>query len=178
MPACSDSHVKFLSSGMDAAQAMRNIRLSHSRIFSVMVWTVMALASTGCVERRYTIRSNPPGALVYVNGEEIGTTPVSRSFTYYGDRDITLIQDGFETQRVTQPVKAPWWDNLFTEFFSENLIPWTIRDERELNFDMLPVQNAPVGDLMGRAEQLRNEGKSGTPAALTEPKRWFRWFGQ
>ena len=60
-----------------------------------MIWTVMALASTGCVERRYTIRSNPPGALVYVNGEEIGTTPVSRSFTYYGDRDITLIQDGF-----------------------------------------------------------------------------------
>lgn len=116
--------------------------------------------------------------MVYVNGEEIGTTPVSRSFTYYGDRDITLIQDGFETQRVTQPMKAPWWDNLFTEFFSENLTPWTMRDERELNFDMLPVQNAPVGDLMGRAEQLRTEGKSGTPAALTEPKRWFRWFGQ
>ncbi|MEI7921893.1 MAG: PEGA domain-containing protein [Planctomycetota bacterium] len=155
---------------------MRNIRLSHKRILCAMAWVVMAIASSGCVERRYTIRSNPPGALVYVNGEEIGTTPVSRSFTYYGDREITLIQDGFETQRLKKPLKAPWWDNLFTEFFSENLIPWTLRDEREMAFDMQPVQNLPVGDLMGRAEGLRAEGKAGTPAALTEPRRWFRWF--
>ena len=44
---------------------------------------------SGCVERRYTIRTDPPGALVIVNGEEIGPTPVSRSFIYYGDRKIT-----------------------------------------------------------------------------------------
>ena len=28
------------------------------------------LLGSGCVERRYTIRSNPPGALAFVNGPE------------------------------------------------------------------------------------------------------------
>ena len=45
MPGCFDSHEKFLPSGMDAATAMRNYRLSHSRICCAMIWTVMALAS-------------------------------------------------------------------------------------------------------------------------------------
>ena len=33
--------------------------------------------SAGCVQRRMTVRSNPPGALVYVDDYQIGTTPVS-----------------------------------------------------------------------------------------------------
>ncbi|MEI6037860.1 MAG: PEGA domain-containing protein, partial [Planctomycetota bacterium] len=41
-------------------------------------------ASTGCVQRRMTIRSNPPGALVYVDDYQIGATPVSTDFIYYG----------------------------------------------------------------------------------------------
>ena len=67
---------------------------------------------SGCVERRYTIRSDPPGATVIVNGEEIGPSPASKSFVYYGDREITLMLDGYETKTVIQPIKAPWWDNL------------------------------------------------------------------
>ena len=50
---------------------------------------------SGCVERRYTIRSDPPGATVVVNGEEIGPSPASKSFVYYGDRKITMILDGY-----------------------------------------------------------------------------------
>src|SRR5947209_6545212 len=70
---------------------------------------VLAGASVcaGCVERRYTLRTDPPGALAIVNGEEIGPTPVSRSFTYYGDREITFLRDGYQTKTVIQPVKAP-----------------------------------------------------------------------
>ena len=56
--------------------------------------------------------------------------PASQTFYYYGDRDIVLQAPGYETQRVIQPIKAPWYDNLLTEFFTENLSPFTIRDER------------------------------------------------
>lgn len=146
------------------------------RIRAIGLLLMLSALAGGCVERRYTVRTNPPGALVYINGEEIGKTPVSRSFTYYGDREITLVQDGFETQRVVTPIKAPWYDNLLTEFFSENLIPWTIRDERELAFDMQPVRNADTGDLLGRAEAMRAEGQIG-PAPPPEPRRGlFGWF--
>ena len=171
-----DAHISGIShAGMDADAMNANHRKDRTFRASWLILTLAVLCG-GCVERRYTVRTNPPGALVYVNGEEIGKTPVSRSFTYYGDREITLVQDGFETQRVITPMKAPWYDNLFTEFFSENLIPWTIRDERDLVFDMLPVQNAPTGDLLGRAEALRADGQSG-PNEEPQPRSgFFGWL--
>ncbi len=120
----------------------------------------MALLSVGCVDRRYTIRTDPPGALVYVNGEEVGASPVSHSFTYYGDREITLVADGFQTQRIIQPVNAPWWDNDLTDFFSENLVPFTLRDDREFAYRMQPSVNPPSADLEARANALRAEGQA------------------
>ena len=119
----------------------------------------------GCVERRYTIRTNPPGALVVVNGEEIGPSPVSRSFTYYGDREITMMLDGYQTQTVIQPINAPLWDNYVTEFFVENMIPYTFRDEREFSYQMTPIALPAQNDLVSRAEVLRSQ------AAVPPPPR-------
>ncbi len=131
---------------------------------------------TGCVERRFTIRTDPPGALVYVNGEELGPAApaVSRSFTFYGPREIVLIADGYQTQRIIQPVEAPWYDNALTDFVSENLIPWTIRDEREFVYRMAPAVNPPTGDLVERAEALRGEAQLPPPPRR---KGLFGWLG-
>lgn len=129
---------------------------------------------SGCVIRRYTIRSEPPGAQVIVNDEEIGPTPVSKSFTFYGDREVTLIKDGYATKTLIQPMPAPWWDNLLTEFFSENLVPFTLRDEREFKYDLEPAQPPAANDLYGRAESLRAEA-----LAPPKPRRsgFLAWLG-
>jgi hypothetical protein len=128
----------------------------------------------GCVERRYTIRTNPPGALAFVNGEEIGATPVSRSFTYYGPREVVLVADGFRTERIVQPIKAPWWDNYLTEFFSENLVPWTIRDDREFVYQLSPATLPSTAELGSRAENLRTRGQI---APAPRRKGLFSWLG-
>lgn len=120
-------------------------------------------ALTGCVERRYTIRTDPPGALVIINDEEKGISPVSSSFTFYGDRRITLIKDGYETRTVTQPVKAPWWDNYLTEFFSENLVPINLRDERDFTFTLTPTRIPEMDELRQRGEGLRAQGSAPPP---------------
>ena len=86
--------------------------------------------ATGCVQRRLTVRSNPPGALVYVDNHEIGTTPVSTDFIYYGTRQIRLVKDGYETITLLQPVSAPWYQYFPIDFFAENVVPGEIRDER------------------------------------------------
>ncbi len=134
---------------------------------------IIALCS-GCVERRYTLRTEPPGALAIVNGEEIGPTPVSRSFYYYGEREITFILDGYETKTLIQPIKAPWWDNLFFEFFTENLVPFNLRDEREFKYQLTPATMPRAGDLRGRAEQLRSEAQ-----VVPKPRRggFLGWLG-
>jgi hypothetical protein len=128
----------------------------------------------GCVERRYTVRSDPPGAMIIVNGEAIGPAPASHSFYYYGDREVTLVLDGFQTKTVIQPINAPWYDNYVTEFFTENLVPWTIRDERNYTYQLTPAQSPTEEALAGRAEALRSDA-----VVLPPPRRGgiLGWLG-
>jgi hypothetical protein len=116
---------------------------------------VAVLASSGCVQRRMTIRSNPPGAQVYVDNQEIGRTPVSTDYIYYGARNIRLVKDGYETLTVKQPLWAPWYEWPVLAFFAENVWPFEIRDERTFNYQMQPAMVVPSQTLLSRAEELR-----------------------
>jgi hypothetical protein len=132
----------------------------------------MALAClclTGCVQRRLTIRSNPPGALVYVDNHEIGTTPVATDFIYYGTRQIRLVKDGYETLTVLQPVPTPWYQYFPIDFFAENVVPGEIRDERVLDFVLSPQVIVPGDQLLRRAEDLRRTTR--IPNLLAPPPR-------
>ncbi len=137
-----------------------------SRTQRVVVSVAVALAAAslgGCVERRYTIRSDPPGALAIVNGEEKGTTPVSSSYVFYGKRSIRLVKDGYEPLDIVQDFPEPWYDNLLTEFFTENCIPYTFRDERTLTYTLKPETQTDPAKLLGNAEALRAEAKTLPP---------------
>jgi hypothetical protein len=127
-----------------------------------------ALASSGCVTRRLIIQSNPPGALVFVGDQEIGTTPVAVNYIYYGTRKIRLVKDGYETLTVLEPIPAPWWDHFPLDFVSENLVPGELRDVRTLSYQLAPQMNVPPQELLGRGEELRRAGK-GTPAPAVIP---------
>jgi hypothetical protein len=116
---------------------------------------LLCTLSAGCVERRMTVRTNPPGALLYVDDYEIGTTPVSTNFTYYGTRKIRLVKDGYETLTLMQPIPAPWYEYTPADFVAENLVPGQIRDQRTLDFQLKPQVVVPTEQLLSRAEQLR-----------------------
>ena len=107
------------------------------------------------MQRRMTIRSNPPGALVYVDDYQIGTTPVSTDFVYYGTRKIRLVKDGFETLTVRQPIPVPWYEVFPLDFVSENLWPWEIRDERVVDLAMAPAESQPAELVVARAQTAR-----------------------
>jgi len=129
---------------------------------------VICASIAGCVRRRMTIRTNPPGALVYVDDYEIGTTPISHNFTYYGERKIRLVKDGFETLTVMQPIPAPWYQIPPLDFVSENLIPFEIQDNRTLTYQLTPQVVVPTEQLLQRAEELRR-GHLPTAAAVPSP---------
>jgi hypothetical protein len=111
---------------------------------------------SGCVERRMTVRTNPPGALVYVDDYEIGTTPVSADFTYYGTRKIRIVKDGYETLTVMQPFQTPWYEFPPVDFITENFVPGKIRDQRILDYELKPQMIVPNDQLLSRAEGLRH----------------------
>jgi PEGA domain len=101
------------------------------------------------------IRSNPPGAAVYVDDNEVGLTPVAISPIYYGTRKIRLVKDGCETLTILQSVPAPWYEIPPLDFFSETLIPGKIRDVRTFDYQLYPQSVVPQEALLGRAENLR-----------------------
>jgi hypothetical protein len=108
-----------------------------------------------------TIRSNPSGALVFVDDQRIGVTPVSTAFTFYGTRKIQFFKDGFEPQQVMQRFAPPWYQLPVIDFISENLWPAEIRDERFVEVQLAPMKVVPTEQLMGRADALRNNSRLG-----------------
>ena len=123
----------------------------------VFVGMALCASQLGCVQRRLTIRSNPPGALVYVDDYQIGTTPVSTDFVYYGTRKIRLVLSGYETLTVLQPIPTPWYEFPGLDFVSENLVPG--RDPRRAG-RRLSTQaaddRAQPASCSGEAENLRH----------------------
>jgi hypothetical protein len=115
----------------------------------------LCLADCGCVRRRLTVRTNPPGALVYIDDQEIGTTPVSTPFTYYGTRKFRVVKDGYETVTAYQRFPAPWYQVPPLDFVSENLLPHPMRDERVVDFQLEPQRVVPMRELLTRADELR-----------------------
>lgn len=130
-------------------------------------WTLIALlvllsaSQFGCVHRRMTIRSVPSGALVKVDGEEIGYTPASVDFTYYGTREITLTKDGYETQTVMQKVKTPWYQVFPLDAVSDNLLPFEVTNRHEFTYQLQPKVVVPTDELLNRGNLLRSETQIG-----------------
>ena len=121
----------------------------------------VSFSQVGCVSRRMTIVSNPPGAMALLDGKEIGYTPASSDFIWYGTRQVTLIKDGYETKTDLVTVPAPWYQWPVIEFFADNLSPRRITDRRVFNFDLQPKQMVPDEELRARARQLRSEAQLG-----------------
>jgi hypothetical protein len=150
---------------MDAPAPLPS-RSAFWRIACLAALALLLACETGCVRRRMTVRSNPPGAKVYVDDIEIGTTPVSTNFTYYASRKITLMKDGYRTETTYHRVLPTWYELPGVDFFSENLYPRELRDERVVDFQLVPQENVPLNELLNRAEALRENAQTGAISPL------------
>jgi hypothetical protein len=125
------------------------------RVWMILVLMVTAL-SGGCLEREMTITSQPPGALVYVSDVEVGRTPVTFPFTWYGDYDIILRMAGYKTLTTHAQINPPPQEVPPLDFFCE-IAPWTFRDRRYLDYSLEPYKAPGDEELIQRAESLRRE---------------------
>jgi len=145
-------------------------RASH---WLLVVLALAACLSTGCVRRRLTVRTHPPGAQVFVDDQEIGTTPCSSSFVYYGTRKITLLKDGYRTETLYQKINPPWYQIPPLDFASENLLIRELRDERVVDVQLVPQEIVPQAKLLERANSLRFGAATGQitlPPGADAPK--------
>lgn len=111
----------------------------------------------GCVERTARIETRPEGALVFVNDEEVGVTPVKFSFVFYGDYDIVIRKPGYKTLKTNYRIDPPWYEYPLLDIVAEVLVPTVIRDEHVLPVMTLePADSPPVADVVSRAVEARD----------------------
>ena len=136
-----------------------------NKLFITVCAICILLASTGCVQRRMIIRSQPEGAFVSIDNQPIGYTPLSVPYTYSGTRNIRLEKDGFKLVEVEQRIRPQWYDTFPVSFVTNNFWPREIRDERVFDFQLEPKEQANEGLLLERANQLRGNVNNGTVTA-------------
>jgi PEGA domain-containing protein len=126
-----------------------------------LVSAVLIVSSlAGCVERRMLIVSDPPGATAVVNGQNIGPTPASMPFTYYGKYDVTLVRDGYQTKTYCAQIHRPWFEFYPIDFFAENVWPTQVHDNRTLQFSMQPLIQPRSDEVVNDANALRQRANA------------------
>jgi len=109
----------------------------------------------GCVERQLTINSEPPGAMVVLNDEQIGKSPVTVSFNWYGDYNIKISKEGYQTLSTHRLLKRPWHDRFPFDLFAQIFYPGTIVDSYEWTFALEQKQRIDRDKLIDNALELR-----------------------
>jgi len=126
-----------------------------SGLLVVIITAVIILS--GCVERRLTINTAPQGALVVLNDEEIGESPVTVSFNWYGDYNVRISKAGFETLKTHRKLQGPWYDKFPFDFFAQIFNPKKIQDSYEWMFELSPRVQPTREQLIENAKNLKEQ---------------------
>ena len=130
-------------------------KIANQRCLAVLCLAGILLA--GCVERTLTINTEPQGAVVVLNDQEIGVSPVTVPFNWYGDYWVRATRDGYETLNTHRRLKAPLYDHPPLDFFAQVLWPGRIVDAYEWTFDLSPKEYPTRDELIEQAQSLRTQ---------------------
>ncbi len=134
--------------------------LTQPKLLSMFCLAFVVCGFCGCVRRTLTIATDPQGATVTLNDEQIGTSPVSRDFTWYGDYDVVMRKEGFETLRTNVVVRTPWYEVPPIDFFFDVLWPGHIHDLHQYSFTLTPAVVPEHDEVVQRATEMREEALS------------------
>lgn len=136
---------------------------------AITALVLVAVLVTGCVERKMIIRSDPPGATVFLNYDAalLSTTPAETSFRDYGTYAVRLVSKDHEELEAMAEVDAPWWSYPPFDLITELLVPFTVTDLHEFDYKLVPLSETLAPDtlreknaeLIRRAEEFRSGAK-------------------
>ena len=127
----------------------------RNHVCLVMV-VVLAGAMVGCVRRTLTISTEPvSGARVLLNDEDVGVSPVTVDFTWYGDYEVIIRHPDYQTLNTHWRVRGPWYQVPPIDFFAEVLLPVTLHDRHEQTFTLVEQTTPTRAELVKRADEMR-----------------------
>ena len=105
----------------------------------LFIIAISLVFNSGCIYRKLTIKSDPPGATAYFNDAEVGTTPVEFDFMWYHDSHrIRLEKEGYEILEAREAIMCPprLWVPL--DLIAQ-IMPKRVEDYRELSYELIPI---------------------------------------
>ena len=121
------------------------------------------LLAVGCVRREIVVTSEPPGASVTINGEDVGTTPTEPlRFTHYGTWRVELRLAGHKNIIDQARIGPPLFERMGPDLLA-GIVPWTIRDRRTLHYVLEKAKKPSRDEILGRARAAVED------AGLPEP---------
>lgn len=131
------------------------IQLALLILIPILFYTI------GCnsVHRRLSITSEPSGARVWINDQEVGRTPISQNVIYSGTYKIRCEQESCETTTIMHDVRTPWYLYPGADFISENFVPGELRDNQKCHVVLPPKRVVPDNELLEAANKMRSEAQ-------------------
>jgi hypothetical protein len=128
------------------------------------VIAILALSMTGCVHRSLTVKTEPPGAKVYINDELKGTSPLTYDFLWYGWYRVTLRKKGYQRLDDHRKIQAPAYLWMPLDLAMQ-LMPFPVRDDRTWEYALTPSGTLPAPR---PPTTFPSPEKEGTPDATSD----------
>lgn len=147
---------------MVAGAVLAGGRYSRGMNPRVLLLVPLLLPLAGCIERRIEITSEPSGALVWVNDQQVGRTPTQAAFKYHGVYDVRLQLDGFEPLVTEAEASPPIYEHAPLDLFAE-MAPAQIENVQRWHFVLEPAletrqsREELEAGLLERAGEMRRE---------------------
>lgn len=137
------------------------------------VGAIVPLAGSGCVDRRFVVETNVPGAQIAVDGVPIGPSPTDARWEYAGCYEFTAVAPGYEPLVQMVEFRPKWYQYPPFDFFAEVVYPFRIEDVRRVRLRLEPTRQVNPAALVTAADALRSRGMALPPSSVpdTAPQR-------
>lgn len=123
---------------------------------SICLCGIILCVCSGCVERELTIKTIPEGARVELNDEQVGLSPVTVSFNWYGTYRLRMEKQGYQILNTNKELERPTNDyfplDLFRDIFSPDVV-----DSYEWVFQLEEFSQTNRAELIDRAEKAQDD---------------------
>lgn len=139
MPAISLDETRSQSDPTRRAQAPGARILRHLFLGAILA-TLTACGGT----RILTVDSSPQGALVRLDEDVIGRTPLEYTFEHFGRRRLSLYLPGYRTYSDKLFLETPWHATFPIDIFTEILLPLQLGYEKSVTITLEPDDGKTV----------------------------------
>lgn len=124
----------------------------------------------GCVDRRFVVTTNVPGAQVFIDNKPLGPAPVDSRWEFAGNYNFTVLAPGYEPLNQRVRFAPKWYMYPPFDLITETLYPGRIEDVRRVELTLQPSRQLTDAELIASAERIRAEGKALPPTRFPEKK--------